>query len=61
MHHLESSEEVPEEEQQERESQHKNLRGERKQHLLPGNITTWIIFRTAGLYQTQNRLSAALS
>ena len=30
MHHFESSEEVPEEEQQKCESQHKNLRGEKK-------------------------------
>lgn len=61
VHHLESSEEVPEEEQQEGESQHKNLKGERKQRLLPWNIPTWILFSTAVLCQTQNSLCAALS
>lgn len=61
VHHFESSEEVPEEEQQECESQHKNLKEERKQHLSACNITTWIVFSTAGLYRTQNRLCVALS
>ena len=31
VHHFESSEEVAKEEQQKRESQHKNLRGEKKE------------------------------